>query len=786
MNLLSSNQKRIPFRAGFVAAILLFVCPIIVNAQEPTELLRKVQREFTDSIRPIIETHCSDCHWGDRADADLNLEAYETIDQLLAGRKKWKKVLNRVVAKEMPPPEDYDPIPDDDHAKVISWIEKLLTSVDCTNINPGRVTVRRLNRNEYENTIEDLTGVKFETGGNFPADDVGYGFDNIADVLSLSPILMEKYLKAAEVITLEAVKDPAGSRKSKTLTAQNFDHKSKGTLTDDRLAFYFEFSAAAKLNIPKPGTYRAVILATGDQAGKHPVKMRLDVDGGQNKVFDVTKHTYEGDNTLETTLRFAKRGQHQIRVSFINDYYQKTRRNEDSIDRNLYFKSVTLEGPLEVQAGQYGRLVLGDPGNSKTQQRASARKTIKAFASRAYRRPAKSDEIDRLMTLYDAAIKSGDPFERALRYPMQAVLISPHFLYRVQEPVPAGEIRELNDYELATSLSYFLWSSMPDAELFRLAAKKQLKDKQVLRQQVLRMLSDNKARAVVQDFAGQWLQLRTLARMRPDSDLFPGVNKQLRKDMETETKLLVYDLIRRDAKITDLLSVDYTFINERLAKHYGIPGIRGQKFQRVSSAKTSREGILTHASILTLTSNPNRTSPVKRGKWIMENLLGEEPPPPDPDAMQLEDQKELTGTLRQRMEQHRADPACAVCHQVMDELGFALESYDAVGRWRTKDEAGKIDSRGELPDGTTFTGSDQLQQVIGTEMRAEFARCVAEKMLIYALGRGLEYYDECTLDKIVAQLKDRDYRFSALVVAICESDPFRKRFGEGASPSKGN
>ena len=768
----------------YIASVLLALASFAANvsvAQELPESLRNVQRDFNDSIRPILETHCGDCHWGDEADADLNLEQYETIDQLLSARKKWKKVLTRVAAKEMPPPEDYDPIPDEDHAKLLSWIEQLLNSVDCTNINPGQVTIRRLNRTEYKNTVRDLTGVDYKTDGNFPADDVGYGFDNIADVLSLSPILMEKYLKAAETITLSAVKDPAQARKSKIISARDFKTRDGNALADGKLVFYSNSTVTAKFDVVRKGTYRVVIRASGDQAGNEPVKMKLDVGGKQRQTFRVSKDRDEGDMQLKTRLRLLKTGQQSINLSFLNDFYRQTRRNEDPIDRNLFVTSMTLEGPLEKQAGAYGKLVLGEPGESKQQQRELAKKSINVFTSRAYRRPAKSDEVDRLMTLYDSAVKDGDSFEKALRYPMQAVLVSPHFLYKVEKPVAVGEIQELNDFELATALSYFLWSSMPDDQLFQLAMKGQLKDKKVFRQQVVRMLKDKRAKAVVQNFAAQWLQLRTLARMQPDADLFPGVDAQLRKDMETETKLLVYDLIRRDARVTDLLKVDYTFLNERLAKHYGISGVSGSKFQKVSSDKTRREGILSHASILTLTSNPNRTSPVKRGKWIMENLLGDEPPPPDPDAMQLEDQPKLSGTLRQRMEQHRADPACAVCHKVMDELGFALENYDAVGKWRMEDEVGAIDPRGELPGGTTFQGSKELQVMIRTGMRAKFVRCVAEKMLIYALGRGLEYYDECTLDEIVSELRDNDFRFSALVVAICESDPFRKRYGEGAS-----
>ncbi|WP_075085579.1 DUF1592 domain-containing protein [Mariniblastus fucicola] len=755
--------------------------PAPATAQETADSLRDVQREFNETIRPMLETHCGDCHWGDNTDADLNLEQYETLDQLLSGRKKWKKVLIRVAAKEMPP-EDCDPIPDDEHAKLLAWVDQLLNSVDCTNINPGRVTIRRLNRTEYKNTIRDLTGVDYETDGNFPVDDVGYGFDNIADVLSLSPILMEKYLKAAEAITLNAVKDPARSKKVQRFVAKDFTRPRGVNIHNNVMTFPAQATATAKFGVIKRGTYRAVLVATGNQAGNEPVKMKLDVNGKQRQFFNVTKEQGDTPQTFETELRFTQTGEQEINVSFTNDFYQEAKRGEKPQDRNLHFNHLTIEGPIGAQRGQYGKLVLGEPGESKQQQRKVARKSIQVFASRAYRRPVKSDEVDRLMKLYDSAVASGDSIEKALRYPMQAVLVSPHFLYKIEQPVPVNEIRELNDFELATSLSYFLWSSMPDAVLFKLAAKGKLKDKEVFRKQVERMLKDKRAKAVVQNFATQWLQLRSLARMQPDPDMFPGVDAQLRNDMETETKLLVYDLIRRDAQVTDLLKADYTFLNERLAKHYGVEGVKGNKFQKVSSEKTDRQGILTHASILTLTSNPNRTSPVKRGKWIMENLLGEEPPPPDPDAMQLEDQPQLAGTLRQRMEQHRADPSCAVCHKVMDELGFALENYDAVGKWRVEDEVGGIDPRGELPDGTTFQGSKELQVMIRTGMRAQFVRCVAEKMLIYALGRGLEYYDECTLDKIVFELKDSDYRFSALVIAITESDPFRKRFGEGASP----
>jgi len=737
--------------------------------------LRKLQRQFTDQIRPILESHCGDCHWGDSSDADLNLEAYETIEQVLAGRKKWKKVLVRTAAREMPP-EDCEPIPDDEHKKLLNWTETMLNSVDCTNINPGRVTIRRLNRTEYKNTIRDLTGVTYKTDGNFPADDVGYGFDNIADVLSLSPILMEKYLKASEEISREAIDDPGNFRLSKSLRGKDFATQNGNSVQAGRLSFGSNSTASTKINVLEKGRYRVRILATADQAGTEKAKFQIDIDGRQKKVLTVTKSRPDQDE-LVVDFGVAKTGTLTLNVTFLNDYWNPP------ADRNLMISGLTFEGPTNVRSDSYKKIVAGKTTDSAEKNRKLAKKSVSIFGSRAYRRPIKSDEVDRLMELYDAATKAGDSFDQAIRYPVQAILVSPHFLYKIEQPPAVGEIRELNDFELATSLSYFLWSSMPDGQLFKAASQGKLKDPAVFRQQISRMLKDKRARAVVQNFASQWLQLRSLARVQPDQDMFPGVNKQLRQDMATETKLLVYDLIRNDAQVMDLLKADYTFLNERLAKHYGVEGVSGNKFQKVSATKTRREGLLSHGSILTLTSNPNRTSPVKRGKWIMENLLGEEPPPPDPDAMQLEDQPKLTGTLRQRMEQHRADPSCAVCHKVMDELGFALEGFDPVGRFRQRDETGEIDARCELPDGTKFLGSKELQVTIRTAMRNKFVRCLSEKMLIYAIGRGLEYYDECTVDQITARLKKKEFRFSELIASVCESDPFRKRYGEGASRS---
>ena len=734
---------------------------------EDKDNLRAVQRKYNDEIKPILKEYCGDCHWGADADAGFNLEGYNTLKDLLNARKKWKKVVVRVAAKEMPPADESEVLPDAKHKSVLQWLDQLLNSVDCTNINPGRVTIRRLNGTEYKNTVRDLVGITYEPADEFPGDDVGYGFDNIADVISLPPILMEKYLQAAEEITQQAIVDPSNPPYFKTISGEQFrGHGSASNLT---MVMSSNGTVGYDINIPIAGRYDVQIQAYGSQAGNEPAKMKFGVAGKSGSTKSI-RATQEEAGTYDFTARL-KKGKQRIEISFTNDYYDKK-----VGDRNLFVMHAVVKGPTDKVPRSHQMLIPNSP-SKPADQRVAARGILNTFMSRAYRRRASKGELDRLMALYDQSRKDGESFELALRFTFQAVLISPYFLYKIEAPTAPGKIRNLSDFELATSLSYFLWSTMPDPELFKLASQNKLRAPNVFREQVERMLKDDKANAMVENFVAQWLQLRHLEHFKPDPDMFPGMDQAMLRDMAMETKLTIADMIKKNKSITEILQSDYTFINERLAGHYGIKGIRGEKFQKVFSSKTGRVGLMTHASILTLTSNPTRTSPVKRGKWIMENLLGEEPPPPDPAAMQLEDQSELKGTLRQRMEQHRSNPNCAVCHQVMDELGFALENYDAVGKWRDKEETNTIDSRGELPDGTTFKGAKELQHIVKTKMRDQFVRCLTEKMLIYALGRGLEYFDECTLDKMISQIEKDNYRFADLVYAVVSSDPFRKRQG---------
>ena len=396
---------------------------------------------------------------------------------------------------------------------------------------------------------------------------------------------------------------------------------------------------------------------------------------------------------------------------------------------------------------------------------------------RAYRRPIEDDEIDRIFGVAFRAFEDGATPEDAYKLGFKLILASPKFLFRIeQDPDDDDEdgIRQLSDYELATRLSYFLWSSMPDKELFELAKQGKLSAPEVLEQQVQRMLKDDKARALVDNFAGQWLQLRDLAKLTPDDDLFGDFDDELRNSMKRETEMFFATMMREDRSVLEFLDADFTFVNSRLAKHYGMKNVSGDKFQRVELGER-RRGVLTHASILMLTSNPGRTSPVKRGQWILDNFLGEPPPPPPDGVAELDEEADELGSLRERMEQHRSNESCAICHRKMDALGFGLENFDAIGAWRAKDGKFDIDASGTLPGGLDFDGPAELMSILVKEKKGEFSRCMTKKMLTYAIGRGLDSYDNCAVDKVLKELAANDYRFSTLVLGIVRSDPFQMR-----------
>jgi hypothetical protein len=658
------------------------------------------------------------------------------LDKALPGDEKvWERVLRVIEMHEMPPSNKPQPSPEQ-RQMIAKWIDSAVFGIDCDRPNPGRVTIRRLNRAEYNNTIRDLLGVNFRPADDFPVDDSGHGFDNIGDVLSMPPILIEKYLAAADRIVAAAISQPATNRYPVDALEVGYNAKRRG---DGWVALNSieEDDVAIGLDVPAVAGYRLRVRAYATNS----VKLTFMMDKQPISTVEITSNSvYEAEFT-------APAGRHRFRAV--------VRRNKDGLSEAeaLKWKSgpnqkgaVVVEW-LEVQ-GPFRPPTLALPPPNRAKQ------FLETFTRRAYRRPVTRKELDRLVDL-----GKGD-----ITVALRAILVSPHFLYR-GEPT-------LDEYALASRLSYFLWSSMPDEELFAHARKRTLRKN--LEQQVRRMLADAKASALTENFAGQWLQFRNLANITPDQRMFMSFDETLRESMRKETEMFFARIVREDRSILEFLTADETFVDRRLARHYGIDGVRGDQFELVSLRGTPRRGVLTHGSVLALTSNPTRTSPVKRGKWVLDNLLNAPPKPPPPNVPELKEGKELTGTLRQRMEQHRADLLCASCHERMDAIGFALENFDAIGRWRDKD--------GDLPiDATSdeFNGPQELLASLAAEKKDQFVRCLVDKMLTYALGRGLERYDKCAMDRICRNLARQDYKFSALILEIVKSAPFQMRGGSG-------
>lgn len=742
---------------------------------------------FKEKILPFLKKYCLSCHNADKAAGGLTLEGYQSEAHARKDRKTWASVQHVLASGEMPPKKKPQPLKDEKQF-VMNWIEETLTKIDCgAQKDPGRVTLRRLNRAEYNNTIRDLCGVDFKPAEDFPADDVGYGFDNIGDVLSFQPILLEKYMAAADRILETALLTPPPVTSSKQAfrpqnilviprSAKNRENRPKIVFTSEGSAFLEKF------NFPAEGEYVIRTRLWGNKVGGELSKATIRVDGKDEKTVTVSA-TADRPQVYETRAKFPA-GEKRVAVAFTNPFEDKNEKDAAKKFRSLGVELIEVEGPFNPtprpDPASIRLLLTARPaaGASSAEKRSAAEKVLTNFARRAYRRPVKAAEVQRLMHLYDVAAAQGEAFEKTIRLPMKAVLVSPHFLYRIEDdpPEPNG-VRTLNDFEFATRLSYFLWSTMPDEELFRLASAGQLRKPEVLDAQVKRMLRDPKIKALSENFAGQWLQLRNISTLSPDKGYFPNWDERLRAGMVGEAEAFFEYVVQNDRSVLEFLDADYTFVNDRMARHYGLPSVSGAEFRKVKMPDDRRGGIITMASTLTVTSNPTRTSPVKRGKWILENVLGTPPPPPAPDVPELPPTGQLKGTLRQQMEQHRANPSCATCHAKLDPLGFGLENFDGVGGWRTVDNKQKIDPSGVLPDGAKFSGPAELRKVLLGKADL-FRRCLAEKLLTFALGRGLEYYDKCVLDDVVTATKAQQDRFSALVLAVVKSDAFQKRKGK--------
>lgn len=744
--------------------------------------------DFKKVALPFLEKHCHECHGGARVKADLNLKEIRDDRHILKDRKRWRGILQQVNSGEMPPRKHTShPTPDEITAFNGAVEESLARAEARQPLDPGRVTVRRLNRTEYNNTVRDLLAVDYNAAENFPADDIGHGFDNVGDVLSVSPVHLERYLDAAEGVAARAVLVELPKPPSRTTYSIFLEPSGYGSENGTRPVTNSAAELFVRHELKVAGRYTFRVRAGATNApSRDPVLMVLKVGDREVTRAAVTNTPGRWQETqVELDL---PAGPQRFSAWWAN-------RDTNAPGSTLYVNEFKVVGPADTRTEFMVRmagLAAGQPGPGR------ARAITEWLVTRAFRRPATREEVDRYAKVWETAqAEGGDQFEAGLQGLVRTVLCSPKFLFRLEldDRPRARKPQPLDDYQLASRLSYFLWSTLPDEDLLALAAKRQLGPN--LAAQVRRMLRDPRAAALVQNFGMQWLQLQRLPAFQPDPTLFPGVNDGLKRAMLRETELFLGEVLREDRSLLDLVDADFTYVNRPLARHYGLekvafpssPGAKegrrrdDSEFVRVSLPPGQRGGLLTHASILTATSNPTRTSPVKRGKWVLEQFLGTPPPPAPPDVPALDQQKELTGTLRQRMEQHRANPACAGCHTQMDALGFAFENFDAVGRYREKDGAEPINASGSLPDGRAFAGAAELKGIL-KEKKDLVARNLAEKLMTYGLGRGLEYYDERALRKVLAELAAADYRFSALVISIVQSDPFRLRRGQAAEEAQ--
>ncbi len=738
--------------------------------------------------------YCDTCHFGPKARAGLNLEALD-LANLTENGAIWEKVLRKLRSREMPPAE----VPRPDAATYNALVEAIESERDRLaeiKPNPGRPTLHRLNRAEYANAIRDLLALEVDVGELLPADDIGYGFDNIADVLQVSPLLLERYLAAASKISALAVGDSALA-----VSYQTYDVP-RGLVQLDRMGEAMPLGSRGGTSIrhrfPVDGEYE---ISVGLQRGRYDQflglererKLDLRLDGQRLELFTIPADPRAGqqihgtghdpDSHLKVRVP-VKAGTRTIIATFVKDTV-KAEGIPSNTRETAFFEgvgNVSVAGPYNVQGPgntvSRNRIFVCHP-TAPAEEQDCAERIVSSLARRAYRRPIAADDLPPLMALFRQGAAS-DGFEAGVRLALLKILVSPEFLFRMEFDPPdaaAGSAHRISDIELASRLSFFLWSSIPDDELLAVAERGELGDALVLEHQVRRMLADPRSRALVKNFAGQWLFLRNIARIQPDPAAFPNFDENLRQALEQETDLLVDSTLREDRSIVDLLTANYTFVNQRLAEHYGIKGVYGSEFRRVAVNDPNRQGLLGQASILTVTSYPNRTAPTIRGKWVLEQLLGTPPPPPPPNVPSLkEDASAKTATMRQRMEQHRANPACAVCHRIMDPLGFALENFDGLGRWRDSagPGTGPIDSSGVLPDGTRFEGPVGLREVLLSK-RELFVETFTERLLTYALGRGVEEYDRPVIRRIVREADD--HRWSSIILGIVKSRPFQMRGG---------
>jgi hypothetical protein len=777
-------------------------------------------------VKPALDRYCVTCHNAKLKTAGLSLEQ---VDPSRVGldAEMWEKVARKLRTREMPP----SGIPRPDQAtyeQLVSTLETALDEAAAVDPHPGRVVIHRLNRTEYTNAIRDLLSLDVDGRALLPADEPDQqGFDNVAGVLSVSPRLLENYMTAANTISRLAIGDATITPVEDTVRIPT------ATAQDDRASEDLPFGSRGGVSIPYhfplDGDYRIKVVLKRQlylyligMGEPHQIDVRLDgtllkrfTIGGEGKGMTAPESfagNTQGEPQWEEYMHTADAGlmvrvpvtagAHRVGISFVRRQWepegvlQPPQRGFARTTNELYFgnpsvDNVSIAGPLAVRpttdSPARRTVFICRPTGAATEE-SCARRILSTLARRAYRGAVSDTEIDTLLRFYRAG-RADDNFDAGIQQGLRRMLASPRFLFRLErEPAsaPTGQPYRVNDFDLASRLSFFLWSSIPDDELLAVAAKGTLSDRATLERQVRRMLGDRRAQALVDNFASQWLTIGKLSGVVPDVDAHPEFDENLRDAFRQETRLFIGSQLREDRSVVDLVTANYSFVNERLARHYRIPNVYGSHFRRVTFTDGVRGGLLGQGSILTVTSYPNRTSPVLRGRWLLDNVLGAPPPPPPPDIPLLNEGGTDTKTMsiRQQMEAHRKNPSCAVCHVRMDPLGFSLENFDALGKWRTTSEGIPVDASGALPDGTTFEGVAGLRQLIASH-QDDFARTFTQKLLAYALGRSLDARDLPAVRRIARDASRNGYRWSSVILGVATSTPFTMSTAQGPQSGTG-
>jgi hypothetical protein len=787
----------------FAAALSLVAVAFQVLQAASRQDVPSTAHSANPAARDTIDRYCASCHNARLKTGGLSLETLDPTNVSEAA-EIWEKVVRKLETRTMPPRGARRP----DEAAYRSLTAQLVDELDRSAIarpNPGRPMLHRLNRSEYGNAIRDLLALDVDVASLLPPDDSAFGFDNISDVLGVSPSLQERYLSAAGRISGLAIGDPQRGPASDTYRLrqdlsqnEHVEGLPLGTVGGLLVRHLFpldgEYVLQVRLQHTNFGNLRGLDYPQQIETAIDGERVHVATIGGNADLAAMFDKQNDTSDAVEARLAVrvpVKAGQRAVSVAFIRNLsLGDTRRLQPFLRSSVdtldwtglpHIQSLTINGPFNATG----------PGDTPSRRRifvcrsrgqgddlACARRILGTLLRRAYRQPVHEPDLQSVLAFYVSGQREGG-FEMGVQRALKAILASPKFVFRSEQDPPnppSGGVFRISSLELASRLSFFLWSSIPDDELLKVASEGRLRDPAALERQVRRMLADPKSAALVGNFAGQWLQLRNLKSVQPNSDAFPDFDDNLRQSFQRETELFFESVMREDRSVLDLLRADYTFLNERLARHYGVPDIYGSRFRRVTITDEARKGLLGQGSILAVTSHAERTSPVVRGKWILDNLLGTPPgaPPPDVPSLKENEKGQQPKRMREMLAEHRARAACATCHNVMDSIGFAMENFDAVGAWRTREPGGPLDTSGELADGTVVDGIVDLRRALLSRPDV-FVRTLTEKLLTYALGRGLGYHDMPAVRTMVRQSAGNDYRFSSIVSAIVTSAPFQMR-----------